>query len=105
MQSTAGQASPGTASNVTDQGPGSVSAEQQSVKKSRGKESSSGVQESPDSASLAKPVSDPKGSSTGQQGEDADVQGAFKQDPGKSRAEKKGNVEEMGKRKLDAADE
>ncbi|KAK5051872.1 hypothetical protein LTR84_002675 [Exophiala bonariae] len=105
MQSTAGQASPGTASNVTETGPGSASSEQQSVKASRGKDSSSGVQESPDSASLATPVSGPKGSGTGQQEDDADVQGAFKQDPGKSRDEKRENVEKMGERKLDPADE
>lgn len=98
MQATQGQASPGTAGNVTE--PISASPEEQAINKSRG----TGSKDSPDSKGLAEPVSSPKGSTVGQQTEDTSTQEAFKQDPNKSDSEKRKAVEEKGQRKLDPAD-
>ncbi|GAB7340293.1 hypothetical protein MBLNU457_6750t1 [Dothideomycetes sp. NU457] len=98
MQSTQGQASPGTASNVA--APGSASSEQQEIKKSRATDSTS----SPDTASVQSPVSNPSGSGTGQQEDDTSTQQAFKQDPDAPAGEKAKEVEKKGQRPLDAAD-
>ncbi|RYC56986.1 hypothetical protein CHU98_g9220 [Xylaria longipes] len=97
MQSTQGQASPATASNVGVSG--SSSSDEQHVKQARGTGSAS-----PDTASIQNPVSDPKGAQVGQQTEDTSTHSAFKQDPNKSQASKKKTVEEQGQKLLDAAD-
>jgi hypothetical protein len=99
MDSTAGQASPGTASNVGN--PVSSSAESNNVNQSRATDARTG---SPDNASLATPVSNPSGSATQGRGEDSSMQEAFKQDPNAPAEEKKKNVEKMGQKPLDPAD-
>ncbi|KAG9665229.1 hypothetical protein KCU95_g1868, partial [Aureobasidium melanogenum] len=99
MDSTAGQASPGTASNVGN--PTSSSPESNRINQSRATDARTG---SPDTASVQTPVSNPKGAATGQQGEDSSTQEAFKQDPNASASEKRKNVEEKGQRPLDPAD-
>ncbi|KAG9754487.1 hypothetical protein KCU73_g5651, partial [Aureobasidium melanogenum] len=99
MDSTAGQASPGTASNVGN--PISSSPESNQINQSRATDARTG---SPDTASVQTPVSNPKGAATGQQGEDSSTQEAFKQDPNAPASEKRKNVEEKGQRPLDPAD-
>lgn len=99
MDSTAGQASPGTASNVGN--PVSSSPESNQINQSRATDARTG---SPDTASVQTPVSNPKGAATGQQGEDSSTQEAFKQDPNAPASEKRKNVEEKGQRPLDPAD-
>ncbi|CAD0090126.1 unnamed protein product [Aureobasidium vineae] len=99
MDSTAGQASPGTASNVGN--PISSSPESNSVNQSRATDARTG---SPDTASVQTPVSDPKGSATQGRGGDSSMQEAFKQDPNAPASEKRKNVEEMGQKPLDPAD-
>ncbi|KAF4556824.1 Hypothetical protein D9617_1g087060 [Elsinoe fawcettii] len=100
QRATQDQASPGTASNVGTN-PDSVSADQKHIKESR---ATDGVGSSPDTRSVQTPVTDPKGAATGMQEEDSSAQSTIKQDPGKSDGEKRGQVEEMGKRPLDAGD-
>jgi hypothetical protein len=99
MDSTAGQASPGTASNVGN--PVSSSPESNNVNQSRATDAKAG---SPDNASLQTPVSNPSGSATQGRGEDSSMQEAFKQDPNAPASEKKKNVEKMGQKPLDPAD-
>lgn len=99
MDSTAGQASPGTASNVGN--PVSSSPDANNVNQSRATDVRTG---SPDTASVQTPVSNPSGSATQGRGSDSSMQEAFKQDPNKPASEKKKNVEKMGQKPLDPAD-
>ncbi|KAI1134638.1 hypothetical protein F5Y05DRAFT_417049 [Hypoxylon sp. FL0543] len=82
-QSTQGQASPGTASNVAPADPVGASADEQRV---RGQRTTKGGAASPDSASVAQPVSDPGGSGVGRREEEehGGAARALKQGPGKS---------------------
>jgi cytoskeletal protein RodZ len=99
MDSSAGQASPGTGPNVGN--PISSSAESNNVNQSRATDAKTG---STDNASLATPVSNPSGSATQGRGEDSSMQEAFKQDPNAPAEEKRKNVEKMGQKPLDPAD-
>jgi hypothetical protein len=99
MDSSAGQANPGTAANSGN--PISSSQESNNVNQSRATDAKSG---SPDNASLATPVSNPSGSATQGRGEDSSMQEAFKQDPNAPASEKRKNVEKMGQKPLDPAD-
>ncbi|PSK45226.1 hypothetical protein B9Z65_2366 [Elsinoe australis] len=97
MKATQGQASPGTASNVAS--PGSVSADQQSIKQNRATDSTA----SPDTASVQTPVSNPSGAGIGQQEDDTSTQQTFKQDPNTSAEEKRKQVDKQGQKPLDPA--
>ncbi|KAI0836477.1 hypothetical protein F5Y06DRAFT_298533 [Hypoxylon sp. FL0890] len=100
-QSTQGQASPGTASNVAPTDPVSASADEQRVRKQK----ATGGAASQDSASVAQPVSDPSGSGMGRQEEDhPGATQTLKKDPWKESGENRRAMEEQGKKPLDAAD-
>ncbi|KAL0936991.1 uncharacterized protein CTRU02_209207 [Colletotrichum truncatum] len=92
------QASPGASSNVRE--PISSDPESQTVNKARGLDS----ENSPDSASLAKPVSNPENDKIGLQEEPQPSQENMKNDPNAPAAQKRANVEKEGKKPLDPAD-
>ncbi|KAI1798918.1 hypothetical protein F4811DRAFT_558365 [Daldinia bambusicola] len=103
-QSTQGRASPGTASNVApgNATPSSASSDEQHIKTKR---ATGGSAASPDSASVAQPVSDPGASGLGRQEEEhGGAADAMKQDPGKPDEEKRKKVEDMGNIPLDKGD-
>ncbi|KAI8961330.1 hypothetical protein F5Y11DRAFT_366790 [Daldinia sp. FL1419] len=98
-QSTQGQASPGTASGVAphNTNPSGASSDEQHMKKKR----ATGATASPDSESLARPVSDPSASGVRHQEEHGGAAQAMKQGQEKPDEEKRKAVEDMGKRPLD----
>ncbi|KAF2872348.1 hypothetical protein BDV95DRAFT_381085 [Massariosphaeria phaeospora] len=92
---------PGQSSNASS--PQASSSEAQSVNKDRATDSLPGS--SPDSASLAKPVTDPEESGIGGQEEQTESQDQMKRDPNESDSKKREKVLEYGQnKKLDAAD-
>lgn len=97
MSAISGDQTPQASSNVRN--PDSVNTNQQSIKNSRGLESENAA----DTASVSSPVDSPAGARTAQQEDDTSTNEAFNQDPNKSDAEKRKNVEKQGQKPLDAA--